>query len=119
MTPTARGTSTTPPPRPFVHGVQVSPTTQCAHWHSDLDIIAIKHKCCGQFYACISCHEALAGHTPQVWARQERHERAVLCGSCSRQLSVDEYLSSGSRCPGCGSAFNPGCARHYELYFEV
>ncbi|POS79263.1 hypothetical protein DHEL01_v202353 [Diaporthe helianthi] len=118
MTSTARD-ATSLPPRPLVHGVQVSPTTQCAHWHSELDIIAIKHKCCGQYYACISCHEALAGHPPQVWALLERHEKAVLCGKCSHELSIDEYLGCRSKCPGCASAFNPGCARHYELYFEV
>lgn len=116
---TARDTPISPPPRPFVRGVEVSPNTQCAHWHSDLDIIAIKHKCCGRYYACISCHEAQAGHPPEVWPLDERHEKAVLCGSCSRELSIDEYLSCGSKCPGCASGFNPGCARHYDLYFEV
>lgn len=107
------------PQHPVVLGVDVSPTTQCAHWHSDLDIIAIKHKCCGRYYACISCHQALAGHAPTVWPRNEHHEKAVLCGGCRRELSVDEYLSCGNKCPGCASGFNPGCARHYDLYFEV
>lgn len=107
------------PKHPFVRGVDVSPTTQCAHWHSDLDIIAIKHKCCSQYYACISCHEALAGHASDVWPRHERHEKAVLCGICHHELSVDEYMSCGNKCPSCSSNFNPGCAKHYELYFEV
>lgn len=107
------------PQHPIVHGVDVSPTTQCAHWHSDLDIIAIRHKCCGEYYACISCHESLVSHTPEVWPRDERNAKAVLCGSCRRELSVDEYLSCGNKCPGCDSNFNPGCSKHYELYFEV
>lgn len=107
------------PQHPIVHGIDVSPTTQCAHWHSDLDIIAIKHKCCGQYYACISCHEALVSHSPEVWPRDERNAKAVLCGSCRRELSVDKYLSCGNKCPGCASNFNPGCAKHYELYFEM
>lgn len=119
MTTATATDSKSPPPHPTVHGVNVSPTTQCAHWHSDLDIIAIKHKCCSEYYACISCHEALASHPTQVWPRHERHTKAVLCGSCRRELSIDEYLSCESKCPGCASGFNPGCAKHYELYFEM
>lgn len=103
-----------------VQGVNVTPIAQCAHWHSDRDVIAIKHKCCGQFYACISCHEALAGHEPQVWPRSERGVPAVvLCGRCRWELSVEEYLGCGNACPGCQAAFNPGCALHYDLYFEM
>lgn len=104
---------------PKVHGVAVTPTTQCAHWHSDRDVIAIKHKCCGEYYACISCHEVLAGHKPEVWSRGERATKAVLCGRCRRELTVDEYLGCRNLCPGCAAEFNPGCALHYELYFEV
>ncbi|KAI3393114.1 hypothetical protein diail_4713 [Diaporthe ilicicola] len=102
-----------------VLGVDVAPTTQCAHWHSDLDIIAIKHKCCGQYYACIGCHEALAQHASDIWPRDQRVARAVLCGKCRRELTINEYLTCGNKCPGCASGFNPGCARHYDLYFEV
>lgn len=104
---------------PKVHGIDVTPLTQCAHWHSDHDIVAIKHKCCGEYYGCISCHEALAGHEPDVWPRGEwATTRAVLCGRCRRELTIGEYLGSGNACPGCEAGFNPGCARHYELYFE-
>ncbi|CAK7232944.1 helper of tim [Sporothrix eucalyptigena] len=105
---------------PVVHGVVVQTQTQCAHWHSDRDIIAIRHKCCGNFYACISCHEALAGHPPATWRKTERDAvPVVLCGHCRRQLTIAEYLASGNACPGCSAAFNPGCARHYDLYFEM
>ncbi|KAF3763264.1 CHY zinc finger family protein [Cryphonectria parasitica EP155] len=106
-------------PTPKVHGLNVTDRTQCAHWNSDLDIIAIRHKCCGEYYACISCHEAVAGHSAQVWARDERDTPAVLCGNCRRELTVAEYLGCGNTCPGCGAGFNPGCARHYDLYFET
>lgn len=109
----------TPKTEPTVHGVDVTPITQCAHWHSERDVIAIKHKCCGVYYACISCHEACAGHEPEVWPRSERGAEVVLCGRCRRGLTVDEYLACGNTCPGCKAEFNPGCALHYELYFEV
>lgn len=49
----------------------------------------------------------------------EQHARAVLCGVCGHQLTVIEYLDCGSTCPACGTAFNPGCARHRHLYFET
>ncbi|ROV91031.1 hypothetical protein VSDG_07677 [Cytospora chrysosperma] len=104
---------------PPVHGLDVSSLTQCAHWNSERDIIAIKHKCCDQYYACISCHDALAHHPPQVWPQHERHTKAVLCGSCRAELTIEEYLSCGNMCPRCGVAFNPGCSKHYDLYFEM
>ncbi|VUC38077.1 unnamed protein product [Clonostachys rosea] len=102
-----------------VHGLEVTPLTQCSHWHSDRDIIAIRHKCCGRYYACISCHEALAQHEPAVWPRSERNAKAIVCGNCRGELSIDEYLSCNSTCPTCKAAFNPGCANHYDLYFEM
>ncbi|CAK7236142.1 helper of tim [Sporothrix curviconia] len=103
-----------------VHGLDVQPTTQCRHWHSDRDIIAIRHKCCGLYYACISCHEALAGHHSACWPKTERDEGpVVMCGRCRRQLTISAYMASGNACPGCHAAFNPGCAKHYDLYFEM
>lgn len=119
--PSTTSPASQPGPAPTVHGVDVTPTTQCAHWHSDLDVVAIKHRCCGRYYACISCHDALAGHPAEVWPRAEQQTttKAVLCGRCRREMAVGEYLACGNVCPGCGAGFNPGCARHYGLYFEV
>jgi uncharacterized CHY-type Zn-finger protein len=105
--------------QPSVHGVSVTPLTQCEHYHSPLDIIAIKHACCGNFYACISCHNVLETHRPEAWPRSKRSEKAVLCGSCKHVLAIDEYMSSGSACTRCGSGFNPGCRGHWALYFDV
>ena|SRR5579875_117282 len=84
-----------------------------------MDIVAIKMKCCGTYYACKDCHEALAGHEIAVWLRSERWQRAVLCGHCQTELTIDDYLGSGNRCPACGAGFNPGCAKHYPYYFEM
>ncbi len=104
---------------PSVHGVGVNAFTQCAHYHSERDIIAIKHKCCGTFYACIQCHNELVSHAPVVWPKTEHEAKAILCGNCQHVLSIHEYLACGNTCPTCQAAFNPGCANHYPLYFEM
>lgn len=105
--------------RPIVHGLDLDPETRCAHWRSPLDIIALKMRCCGTYYACRDCHDALAGHEAEVWPQAEWDESAVLCGACGTELSVRAYLACESRCPNCGAAFNPGCHKHRHLYFAV
>jgi uncharacterized CHY-type Zn-finger protein len=105
--------------RPTVHGLELDAQTRCAHWKSPLDIIALKMKCCGAYYACRDCHDALAGHAAEVWALGEFDTRAVLCGACGHELTVSEYLACESRCPQCGAGFNPGCHKHRHLYFAV
>ncbi len=74
-------------------------------------------KCCGVYYACKDCHEALAGHAIEVWPEAEWNQPAVLCGACRRELTIREYIESVSMCPSCGAAFNPGCRKHYRFYF--
>ena len=105
--------------RPEVRGVNLDPETRCAHWRSPLDIIAIKMRCCGVYYACRDCHDALADHPAQVWPRAEWDAPAVLCGACGTEMSVNAYLNSDNRCRTCGAAFNPGCKLHHHLYFEA
>jgi uncharacterized CHY-type Zn-finger protein len=105
--------------RPLVKGIDLDPQTRCVHYRSDLDIIAIKMKCCGVYYACKECHDVLADHAIEVWPGGEWDEVAVLCGACGAQLSIKEYLGSFDRCPQCKSPFNPGCRNHYHFYFET
>jgi uncharacterized CHY-type Zn-finger protein len=105
--------------RPVVHGVDLDSETRCAHWHSPLDIIAIRMRCCGDYYACKDCHDALAGHPIEVWPRAEFDQPAVLCGVCSHEMSVQAYLDCESRCPACDTRFNPGCRHHYRFYFAA
>ncbi len=101
-----------------VHGIEVDEQTRCLHWRSALDVIAIKMKCCGIYYACKDCHEALSGHAIEVWPREEWGEPAVLCGVCKGEMTVAAYMESGYACPACGVGFNPGCRLHYRFYFE-
>jgi uncharacterized CHY-type Zn-finger protein len=103
--------------RPEVRGIDLDDQTRCIHYRTALDIIAIKMKCCGMYYACKECHEAVAGHPIQVWPRDEWSELAVLCGACGRELSIAAYMTSSYACPACGAGFNPGCRKHYQFYF--
>jgi uncharacterized CHY-type Zn-finger protein len=105
------------PASPEVLGVDVDAETRCAHYHSALDIIAIRMACCGAYYACKDCHAALADHAIKVWPRSEWGVRAILCGACGYELTIREYMSSGYRCPHCNAGFNPGCRNHYHFYF--
>jgi len=74
-------------------------------------------KCCGIYFACKECHEALAGHLIEVWPRTEWAQAAVLCGACGYEMSINEYMASGYKCPQCQAMFNPGCRKHYQFYF--
>ncbi|MFB6126894.1 MAG: CHY zinc finger protein [Halolamina sp.] len=101
-----------------VSGVDVGPETRCAHWADDRDVIALRGGCCGRFYPCHACHEAVADHTHEPWPRERLDEPAVLCGVCATALTARAYLMAGFACPECGAAFNPGCRAHYDRYFE-
>jgi uncharacterized CHY-type Zn-finger protein len=105
------------PQRPEVRGIDLDAQTRCAHYKSILDIIAIKMKCCGIYYACKDCHEALADHPIEVWPQSEWAQPAILCGVCGTELSIEQYMAGGYKCPACGAAFNPGCRNHYQFYF--
>ena len=105
--------------RPAVHGIDLDGETRCTHWHSPRDIVAIRMKCCGEYYACKDCHDALADHPPQMWPLSERDTKAVLCGACGQELTIRQYMESGTCCPNCAAEFNPGCASHHHFYFEM
>ncbi|WP_321168112.1 CHY zinc finger protein [Halobaculum saliterrae] len=101
-----------------VRGVDVGPETRCAHYDGRTDVIALRFGCCGRFFPCVECHDAVADHDPEPWPRERFDEPAVLCGVCGSTLSVDEYLDAEFVCPACDAPFNPGCAAHYDRYFE-
>ncbi|HEY2614564.1 MAG TPA: CHY zinc finger protein [Chthoniobacterales bacterium] len=101
-----------------VNGAQVDDETRCAHYDEARDIIAIKFKCCGNWFCCRECHDELARHEAIVWPKEEFDAPAVLCGACGRQFTIREYFDCDSACPNCRRQFNPGCANHRHLYFE-
>ena len=105
--------------RESVRGIDLDPQTRCAHYHGPTDIIAIRMKCCGEYYACKDCHGALAGHPIELWPEAQWNERAILCGACKSQMSIREYLQSNYKCSVCAAQFNPKCKNHYHYYFAV
>ncbi|MFC7096082.1 CHY zinc finger protein [Halobaculum marinum] len=101
-----------------VRGVNVGPETRCAHYAGPTDVIALRFGCCGDFFPCAACHDAVADHGAEPWPRDRFDDPAVLCGGCGARLSVHAYLDADFACPECATAFNPGCAAHYDRYFE-
>jgi uncharacterized CHY-type Zn-finger protein len=107
-----------PQMRPEVRGIEVDAKSRCAHYNSPLDIVAIKMKCCGGYFACKECHAALADHVLEPWPREEWQRHAILCGACGSELTIAEYIESSSECPDCGAPFNPACREHRAYYFR-
>ena len=103
----------------LVHGLDLDAETRCAHYHTPLDIIAIRMKCCGIWYACRECHDALADHAIEVWPHGEWDEEAVVCGACKSEMTIRQYVECGNTCPSCNAPFNPGCRAHYRFYFGI
>lgn len=103
---------------PTVRGLDVNAETRCRHYRSERDVIAIRFPCCDEYYACYACHAAVADHGAERWSAGARDEPAVLCGVCGTELTIAEYLACEHVCPTCEVTFNPGCANHYDRYFE-
>jgi len=106
------------PERPPVLGPVVDDQTRCVHYRSELDVVAIRFACCGDYYPCHLCHEEAASHPAGRWPVGARSEKAVLCGVCGVELTIADYLGT-TACPRCAAAFNPGCALHAHLYFDL
>ena len=102
-----------------VYGVKVDPQTRCKHYHSTVDVIAIKFPCCDTYYPCYECHQEVTHHPAVRWSKDHIHEKAILCGVCGHQLTIAEYMNSKFICPICSAAFNEGCQNHYHLYFDL
>lgn len=107
------------PMRPPVRGIGLDPETRCIHYGTARDVVAIRMKCCGAYFACKDCHDALAGHDLEPWPRVAWDEKAVLCGACGGEMSIREYLECANVCPSCSAAFNPECRHHHHFYFDA
>ena len=102
-----------------VLGIQVDSETRCAHYHKEIDRIAIKFYCCNQYFPCYECHAQCGCGQPKPWPKNTFDQKAVLCGDCGYELTVAQYLNCQSNCPNCHSTFNPSCSLHAHLYFET
>lgn len=99
-------------------GPVVDDMTRCVHYRTEVDIVAIRFACCGEYYPCHLCHEEAAGHPAAQWPLAERDREAVLCGACGSALTITAYLDA-TACPECGARFNERCRLHAHLYFET
>ncbi len=107
---------------PRVYGAVVDAATRCIHFHSELDIVAIKFACCLRYYPCFQCHDETVQleatpHATRRWPEADWSSTAILCGACHHQTSIATYRQV-ERCPHCAAEFNPGCRLHAHLYFE-
>jgi uncharacterized CHY-type Zn-finger protein len=103
---------------PRVLGPVVDDMTRCVHYRTEVDIVAIRFVCCGEYYPCHRCHEEAAGHEARQWPLGQRDSKAVLCGACMSELTIDAYLNA-TACPNCAAQFNERCRLHTHLYFET
>jgi len=106
-------------PKTPIFGIDLRPIAGCTHYHTPLDIIGIQFKCCNKIYACFECHTALEPHSAERWPTEAFATKAILCRNCDYRMSIHDYMLAESRCPRCSSAFNPGCKKHWSLYFEI
>lgn len=101
-------------------GQLLDKNTRCLHYHSEIDIIAIKFKCCGYYFSCFKCHDLFRNysinHPVEKFSKLD-YGKVVLCGNCYSELTFDDY-SKNHRCTICNSQFNPKCSLHYGLYFD-
>jgi len=91
--------------------------TRCTHYHTEKDRIAIRFYCCGAYFPCYECHKEYGCGKENVWPREKFHEKAILCGHCGTELTIEAYLNANHHCPKCDAHFNPNCQLHQSLYF--
>ena len=100
-----------------VRGLLVDEQTRCAHYRSELDVIALLFHCCEEWFPCHLCHQVIADHPARPWPTTARTTEAVVCGVCRSRLRIEDYLRVDA-CPTCDAEFNPGCRLHRSLYFD-
>lgn len=99
----------------MIYGKLVDSQSRCVHWNGELDIIALKFKCCERYYACHECHSELTDHEVVKYSRDSPDD-LIICGVCNVEMTFEQY--SVLNCPNCSSKFNPACKLHYDLYFD-
>ena len=89
-----------------IYGLLVDNERRCQHYHTELDIVALKCFDCLKYYACYQCHDSLEEHSFRAYPCHLKHE-----------MVIEEYQEAIA-CPNCHSAFNLACSKHYDIYFE-
>lgn len=101
-----------------IHGATIDDESRCEHYHTTLDVIAIKFKCCNKYYPCFKCHNEAEHHRIVRWKSKEFTQKAILCGVCKHEMTIDDYMMTEA-CPNCNAHFNNRCKFHYHHYFEI
>src|SRR5699024_8847876 len=101
-----------------IHVLTVDDESRCTHYHTPLDIIAIKFKCCNKFYSCYKCHNENENHEIIRWEKDEFDEQAIICGVCNQTRSTNDYMLS-EVCQHCSAIFNHRCKYHHHIYFKI
>ncbi|GAF40958.1 hypothetical protein FC83_GL002327 [Agrilactobacillus composti DSM 18527 = JCM 14202] len=95
-------------------GALVDTAGRCVHYHSNLDVVALKCAQCQRYYACYQCHDAAEDHHFKAMAKTD--PAPVLCGNCGHTLTFTQYHQG--HCAYCQHAFNPKCSLHEGIYFN-
>ncbi|WP_165242768.1 CHY zinc finger protein [Corynebacterium lizhenjunii] len=100
-----------------IHGA-IDGQGRCEHWHSEVDVVANRCATCGMWWACSLCHTQASDH---AFGPMPLDAPAAACGVCGLQMDYRAYRQAQQKhcCPGCGHGFNPGCALHTEIYFQL
>lgn len=99
-----------------IKGMDVDGQGRCRHYRGTADVVANRCATCREYWACHACHSGLADHP--FGRMPVDAPAAVLCSACGRTMGYEAY-SQAAACPACAHPFNPGCAVHAPLYFEV
>ena len=100
-----------------IYGLLVDNESRCQHYHTELDIVALKCFGCLKYYACYQCHDSLEEHIAFELILVISSRTRSLCGVYQHEMVIDEYQEA-IVCPNCHSAFNLACSKHYDIYFE-
>ena len=100
-----------------VLGLKMDKETRCLHYHSPLDIVALKCFSCQTYAACYQCHDALSDHSFAPYPSSRSKDKVLLCGACQTEMTISLYRTSPS-CPSCHKPFNPACKNHDHIYFK-
>lgn len=98
-----------------VYGIGLDAEGRCEHYHTELDVVALRCGKCRKYYACYKCHDQLEDHAFVPADAGQDADTPVLCCSCNSKLTYIQYQQG--KCAFCGHDFNPKCALHHDIYF--
>ena len=74
-----------------INGLLVDDQSRCQHYHSPLDIVALKCFECQKYYACYQCHDRLEAHIYRAYPCQLKQDKVLICGVCRHEMTIEEY----------------------------